>query len=121
MSYLLEPEELEPALDEPPAPEPLDAPPDWPWMLPEALAPVPLSWQSFGIALFEAYFDSSQRVSFWAACDLFEVPLIGAALELVLAPALVELGVDCMPLVVLAAPEPDGFWADCCVVVVVSV
>jgi hypothetical protein len=120
MSYLLEPDELVP--EEEPEPlegELLDVPPDWPWMLPEALAPVPaLSWHSFGIALFDAYFDSSQRVSFCPTCDLFEVELVGAAEELVVAPALVLLGVDCMPLVVFGAPEPDGFWADWLLVVV---
>ena len=113
MSYLPEPDELEPdepeddpLVPEPLVPVPLDPPPDWPCPLPEALVPVPLlSRQSFGMALFDAYFDSSQRAE-----------LIGAAEELVVAPALLLLGVDCMPLVVFPAPEPEGFWADWLVV-----
>jgi hypothetical protein len=108
MSYLVEPDE-----DAPPEPEPLEAPPDWPCTLPDALAPVPvLSKHSFGIALLDVYFDSSQRGSFCATWDLFDVELMGAAEELVVAPAVVLFGVDCMPLVVFGAPEPDGFWAD---------
>jgi hypothetical protein len=95
------------------------APPDWPWVLPTALAPVPdLSVHSFGIALFEAYFDSSQRASFCATCDFLSVTPLDELMELDELPggvALVELGVDCIPLVVLAAPEPEGFsvaWLD---------
>lgn len=110
---MLEPDELEPA-------EPLEAPPDWPWMLPEALAPVPpLSRHSLGMSAREAYFVVSQRVSFWPTCDLLgpaAPTLDGAAVELVVAP--VELGDDCMPLVVLGAPEPDGCSADWLLVVV---
>ena len=62
---------LEPAGPDEPAPLAPEEPPDWPCVLPTALAPVPaLSRHSFGMALFEAYFDSSQRASFCATCDL---------------------------------------------------
>ena len=72
------PAELELALEPPgpeePAPLAPDEPPDWPCVLLTALAPVPdLSRHSLGIALREAYFDSSQRLSFCATCDFLSV------------------------------------------------
>jgi hypothetical protein len=119
MSYLLEPEEPEP--DDEEAPLPLEAPPDWPWMLPEALAPVPpLSMHSFGMSAREAYFVASQRVSFWGTCVLLgpAAPTLDAVPLVPLVVAPLEVGADCMPLVVLGAPEPDGCSADWVVVVV---
>jgi hypothetical protein len=94
MSYLVpepEDEELapEPAAPELPAPE-LPAPPDWPWVLPVALAPVPpLSRHSFGMSLRDAYLEASQRVSFCAAWDLlmFE-PLVAGCEDVVAASVL---------------------------------